>query len=90
LACAVAFVEQGTALLEPHHLRVLAPADEATRVDRLPLGGQKLESIERVAIEQTLGLTGGNKAKAANVLGIAVSTLYEKLKRYQLAGERRE
>ena len=52
------------------------------------MGGIKLESIERVAIEQTLGQTNGNKARAAQLLGIAPSTLYEKLKKYQQTSDR--
>jgi transcriptional regulator with PAS, ATPase and Fis domain len=85
LACAIAFVEVGADLLEPSHLRLLVPADvNEDPIERLPLGGQKLELIERAAIKQTLLQTAGNKAQAAQLLGIAVSTLYEKLKKYRL------
>jgi DNA-binding NtrC family response regulator len=80
LAWALAFVDQGA--LEPHHLQLTPPQVDENLLDRLPLGGQRLEEIERVAIMQTLTQTGGNKAQAAQVLGIAISTLYEKLKRY--------
>jgi transcriptional regulator with PAS, ATPase and Fis domain len=44
----------------------------------LPLGSS-LEHIERVAIQQTLAITGGNKEEAAAILGIHVATLYRKL-----------
>jgi DNA-binding NtrC family response regulator len=80
LACALAFVDLG--VLEPQHLRISPPETEAGFLERLPLGGQRLEDIERAAIIQTLSQTGGNKVQAAQVLGIAISTLYEKLKRY--------
>jgi DNA-binding NtrC family response regulator len=53
-------------------------------LERLPLGGIRLNHIERVAIEQTLEQVGGNESAAARALGIAVSTLYEKLKRHGL------
>jgi transcriptional regulator with PAS, ATPase and Fis domain len=89
LACAVAFADEDQKILEPHHVRLFGPLDEVSRIDRLPLGGQKLDCIERAAIQQTLGLTDGNKAKAATMLGIAVSTLYEKLKKYGIPGARR-
>jgi transcriptional regulator with PAS, ATPase and Fis domain len=89
LACAVAFVEEDARMLDASHLRLLAPANaEDDLLERLPLGGQKLELIERIAIKQTLAQTDGNKAQAAHQLGIAVSTLYEKLKKYRLASER--
>jgi transcriptional regulator with PAS, ATPase and Fis domain len=85
LAFAVAFVDPGAMTLEPQHLRLLRPAnDEESWLDGLPLGGQALERIERVAIRQTLAQADGNKMYAARALGIAVSTLYEKLKKYGL------
>jgi DNA-binding NtrC family response regulator len=53
-------------------------------LERLSLGGIRLTQIERIAIKQTLEQVQGNKADAARALGIAVSTLYEKLKRHGL------
>jgi DNA-binding NtrC family response regulator len=80
LACALAFVDAG--VLEPRHLRFVETASEQSMLDRLPLGGQALATIEQAAIKQTLIQTHGNKVQAAKLLGIAASTLYEKLKRY--------
>jgi DNA-binding NtrC family response regulator len=85
LACAIAFVDPGTIALQPHHLRVRSSIDDdLSRLENLPLGGQALEHIERVAIRQTMAQMDGNKMNAAQRLGIAVSTLYEKLKKYDL------
>jgi len=85
LACAVAFVEPTSSVLEDKHVRLLEAAQGDDDVlEGLPLAGQALERIERVAIRQTLEQTEGNKMSAARVLGIAVSTLYEKLKKYGL------
>jgi DNA-binding NtrC family response regulator len=88
LACAVAFVDSGVTLLEPRHFKLLSPASsvdgDSSWIDSLPLAGQALERIERAAIRQTLRQASGNKAHAARTLGIAVSTLYEKLKKYGL------
>jgi transcriptional regulator with PAS, ATPase and Fis domain len=82
LAYALAFVDHG--VLEPGALR-FAPAAAATSpLERLPLGGQTLATLEQIAIKQTLAVTRGNKVQAARLLGIASSTLYEKLKRYGL------
>jgi DNA-binding NtrC family response regulator len=83
LACALAFIDG--ALLEPHHLRLSSDRARAASLDRLPLAGQSLASVERVTIVQTLELTRGNKVQAARLLGISTSTLYEKLKRYSEA-----
>jgi transcriptional regulator with PAS, ATPase and Fis domain len=82
LACGLAFAEAG--VLEPRHLRFVAPASEQSPLDRFPLGGQTLTIIEQAAIKQTLAQTHGNKVQAAKLLGIAASTLYEKLKKYGL------
>jgi len=80
LACAMAFVD--AKVLGPRHLR-LAPSCERTPGVDLPyLGGQTLQELERIAIRQTLTQTQGNKALAAKTLGVSVSTLYEKLKKY--------
>ena len=86
LACSVAFVETGVTLLEHRHFRLLgrSTTTNGSLIDSLPLAGQALESIERAAIRQTLAQAGGNKAHAARSLGIAVSTLYEKLKKHGL------
>ncbi len=43
-----------------------------------------LKQAEKNAICQALLETGGNKVKAARLLGISRSVLYEKLKKYQL------
>ncbi len=83
LACALAFVDPN-GVLEPSHLRLLAPEDDESSLERLPLAGHPIERIERAAIKQTLAAARGNKAVAAQMLGIAVSTLYEKLKRYKI------
>ena len=53
-----------------------------------PVPGQMirpLEVVERDAIRAALVATGGNRSHAARQLGIARSTLMEKLRRYQLS-----
>jgi transcriptional regulator with PAS, ATPase and Fis domain len=85
LAYALTFVEV-SGLLEPDHLHFSHPPNGELDLERLPLGGQPLALIERAAIRQTLEQTDGNRVQAARTLGIAVSTLYEKLKKYDLLG----
>ncbi|MBA7600643.1 Regulatory protein AtoC [subsurface metagenome] len=50
------------------------------------LGGVSLEQIERRAILDTLHQTGGNRTKAAKVLGISDRTLRDKIHRYRRQG----
>jgi len=81
LSCALAFAEHG--VLGPVQLQ-FAPELEGDPLERLALAGVSLTKLERAAIAQTLALCGGNRARTAEKLGIAVSTLYEKLRRYNL------
>jgi len=46
--------------------------------------GMTLSAVEREHIANTLASTGGNKKRAAEVLGISRRALYNKLERYQL------
>jgi DNA-binding NtrC family response regulator len=71
-------------LLEMRHLMFPGSARRQPSLDDLPLGGRTLDAVERAAIRQTLEQVGGNRSKAARALGIAPSTLYEKIKRYGL------
>ena len=44
-------------------------------------------TIEKFVIERTLQRTGGNKQKAANLLGIYRPRLYSKIKKYKIGLE---
>jgi len=46
------------------------------------LSGKTLEEIEKAAIRATLSSVSNNKTETAKALGIAYSTLYEKMKKY--------
>jgi DNA-binding NtrC family response regulator len=46
--------------------------------------GTKIETMERMAIVQTLDLTDGNKTEAAKLLGISLKTLHNKINQYGL------
>jgi DNA-binding NtrC family response regulator len=48
------------------------------------LGGVSLNDLEKQAIQETLAKTGGNREKAAKILGIGERTLYRKIKEYNL------
>ncbi len=59
-----------------------APAEPLVKDQ--PHANPALEVIERAYIEHVLRAESGNKTRAAEVLGIDPSTLYRKIKRYQL------
>ncbi len=59
---------------------VLAQGKKTSPVEGL--SGKTLEEIEKAAIVATLRSLGGNKTETAKQLGIAYSTLYEKMKKY--------
>ena len=42
--------------------------------------GMSLGAVKRELLLQTLKFTGGNKAKAAEILGVSLKTLYNHLK----------
>jgi DNA-binding NtrC family response regulator len=58
--------------------------EEPARGTWSPPGNMTLEDIERRAIESTLQRSGGNIKEAAGVLGIDRSTLYSKIKKYEI------
>ncbi len=80
-----------------------AGAEEAEEVEEVPFveaggsGGQAgvvvfrpgmtMEDLEREAIRAALDSVGGNRRKAAEILGIGERTLYRKLARYEMEGE---
>jgi DNA-binding NtrC family response regulator len=44
--------------------------------------GSTLDEVERELITKTIEFTGGNKTRAAEVLGVSLKTLYNRLERY--------
>jgi two-component system response regulator HydG len=48
-----------------------------------PQRNRSLEEVERELIFETLDAVGGNKARAAEILGISLKTLYNRLDRYR-------
>jgi len=67
----------------PPELLLAAPAGPAPTI---PQGGtiRTLVELEKIAIAEALQATGGNKARAAALLGIDRTTLYRKLKDHAL------
>jgi DNA-binding NtrC family response regulator len=63
-----------------------APAAADSPAPGLPLG-QPLREVERQLILKTLEMAGGNRVRAAEILGISPKTLYNKLGRYHAESE---
>ncbi len=64
-------------------MRGIEPRDQAPPATVITLGpGMTMAEIERVAIQAVLRDMGGNRRKAADVLGIGERTLYRKLREY--------
>jgi DNA-binding NtrC family response regulator len=89
---AVILAEGDTIL--PRHLHLSfrePPPVEASPWDQIDLSGSLAEvtqrvlaEVERRKIERTLSETGGNKARAAELLQVSYKTLLAKLREYQL------
>jgi two-component system response regulator HydG len=80
---------QGPVRVAPEHIpedvaTADTDADAAGPAVAGSLAGSSLEQLEKRAIRETLQLTGGNREKAAKLLGIGERTLYRKLKEYGL------
>lgn len=61
----------------------LSSAVDAEKADGIlkNLAGMTLDDVEKKAIVETLTFVGGNKAKAARVLGISEKSIYNKMRR---------
>ena len=81
---AAILTKDATIQLESLPARIVEPAPAPLISDR-PAANPTLELVERAYILWVLQAEGGNKARAAEVLGIDPSTLYRKLSRYELS-----
>jgi len=77
-------------ILNEESFEFLMTSDNIALAPELELGTSilTLEEMERVVIIRALRLTQGNRAKAAKLLGIARSTLFEMIKRHRIIGPR--
>lgn len=73
-----AAAQAGNQPIAPRHLPPPLDADTTAANPEIAT----LDEIERQHIQAVMTRTGGNRTRAAQILGIANSTLYDKLKRY--------
>jgi len=74
--------EEAIRLPDGSPLRPFAPGLAETAAERASFVGRTVEDVERQLILQTLGHCLGNRTHAANILGISIRTLRNKLKQY--------
>ena len=74
-----ALILSETGVILPEHLPFEIQKESRSAPENLSLA-----SVERNHIEKVLGYTKGNKTKAAEFLGIGLTTLYRKLDEYQI------
>jgi transcriptional regulator with PAS, ATPase and Fis domain len=75
-------------VLDEECFEFLLTPENITETPGLELGAAilTLEEMERVMLLKALRLAYGNRAKAAKILGVARSTLFEMLKRHRIRG----
>jgi DNA-binding NtrC family response regulator len=82
----------GGAEIRPQHIQLPEPVLARAKTGTVPPGGLSplspagpLHDMEKQMLEDALRKAGGNKSKAAKLLGITRRMLYTKLERYGLA-----
>ena len=80
LVLEAAAAQAGDQPIAPRHLPAAIAAEPASGAPEIAT----LEEVERQHILDVIQRTAGNRTRAAQLLGIANSTLYEKMKRYRI------
>jgi DNA-binding NtrC family response regulator len=86
LATGEAIGEDAIRLPDGSALAPFASGPAEIAAERASFVGRTVEDVERQLILQTLGHCLGNRTHAANILGISIRTLRNKLKQYTDAG----
>lgn len=74
-------IERLTILVNPERIDAETVHDAVSAMDPGEAGGETLAQAEAEQVRRVLAATGGNKSKAAQILGIERKTLYRKLER---------
>jgi two-component system NtrC family response regulator/two-component system response regulator HydG len=65
-----------------NHFPIITDARDADSGDAPPIPGSTLAEIERYSIQKTLEAVGGNRTRAAEMLGVSLRKIQYKLKEY--------
>jgi DNA-binding protein Fis len=63
-------------------------ADKKTATSRFPTEGVTLRDMEKQLLERTLEATGGNRTRAAEILGVSLRTVRNKIREFGLPPRR--
>jgi DNA-binding NtrC family response regulator len=85
-AVALSPEEIGLDILEPSELMAVAPPESA--LPESLRAGVSLEAAERQLLEMTLDATAGNRSRTAEMLGISLRTVRNKIRDYGLPPKR--
>jgi len=77
-----AVIEARDGVIEPAHLAL----EEVTAAPATELAGRTWEAVEKELILSTLARVGGNRRRAAQLIGMAERTLRNRLREYRQAG----
>ncbi len=77
-------VENGVLKVENLPFEIQQNSTSNTQILNRPLSAFELASAEKLHIQKVLNYTNGNKTKTAELLGIALTTLYRKISEYAL------
>ena len=60
------------------------PSSISSAINIVPKLGQTLQAVEREVLEATLQATGGNRTRAAEMMGVSIRTIRNKIREYGL------
>jgi len=80
----VVMAGEGTLDVDDLPPEIHRPPGDAAEQELAQLAGVSIEEAEKQLIRNTLEMLGGNRSKAAAILGIGERTLYRKIKEYGL------
>jgi DNA-binding NtrC family response regulator len=84
LESAVALNRTGVIVPDDLPDKVRTESHEVSRIEDFYAGLPPLEEVERRYLAHVLKVTGGNKVKTSEILGIDRRTLYRKAEKYKL------
>lgn len=74
-------------IIQPHHVAIESPESHPeTTEESVGYAGMTLSQVEQKLILQTLQMTEQNRTRAAEILGISIRTLRNKINEYREAG----